>query len=212
VTGASELLRRGLLEGTALLLAGSPAPAGEADAGTVPAVSSGCAELGASVTRLEMGIELAGCADDSAIEQLVRRALTGRPPPTVLVLDGASLFLAGGGARAGLRACLELSWAVTRAVANEVFLPQERGGRILYIAPAPQAGEHAEAACAGLENLARTLSIEWARHGITTVAIAPGARTSTQELAALCAYLASVAGAYFSGCLLDLRGPGAAGA
>lgn len=207
MTGASELLRRGLLEGTAVLLAGSPAPAEEADTGTVPGVSSGCEELGASVARLEVGIELAEGADDSAIEQLVRRSLSGRPPPTVLVLDGASFFGAGGGARAGLRACLELSWAVTRVVANEAFLPQERGGRILYIAPPPQAGEHAEAARAGLENLARTLSIEWARYRITTVAIAPGVSTSAQELAALCAYLASVAGAYFSGCLLDLRGP-----
>ena len=73
--------------------------------------------------------------------------------------------------------------------------------------PRPDAGEHAPAACAGLENLARTLSIEWARHGITTVTIAPGAETPAGEVAALTAYLASPAGAYFSGCLLDLRGP-----
>ena len=69
--------------------------------------------------------------------------------------------------------------------------------------------EHADAACAGLENLARTLSIEWARHGITPVTIAPGA-SAMGEAAALVAYLASPAGAYFSGCLLDL--PGVAGA
>ena len=62
-------------------------------------------------------------------------------------------------------------------------------------------------AAAGLENLARTLSIEWARHGITTVAVAPGEDTSAAELAALACYLLSPAGAYFSGCLMDLRGP-----
>ncbi len=79
-------------------------------------------------------------------------------------------------------------------------------GRIVYLAPSPDAGEHAGAARAGLENLARTLSIEWARHGITTVTIAPGTATAAGEVAALVAYLASPAGAYFSGCLLDLRG------
>jgi hypothetical protein len=40
------------------------------------------------------------------------------------------------------------------------------------------------------------------------VTIAPGDSTSASELAALTAYLASEAGAYFSGCLLDLGGPG----
>jgi NAD(P)-dependent dehydrogenase (short-subunit alcohol dehydrogenase family) len=111
------------------------------------------------------------------------------------------------GARAALRACLDASWNVTRAVANRAFLPGERGGRIVYIAPAPDGSEHVDAARAGLENLARTLSIEWARHGITAVTIAPGATgAGAGEVAALTAYLASPAGAYFSGCLLDLRG------
>jgi NAD(P)-dependent dehydrogenase (short-subunit alcohol dehydrogenase family) len=207
VTGASELLRRGLLEGTAVLLAGAPVPPGDAGPAILPAVSSGCAELGASVTVVEVGLELAAGADDAAIEQLVREAQTDAPRAEILVLDGASLFRAAGSGREGLRACLELSWAVTRAVAAEAFLKDGRGGRVVYVAPAPHAGEHAGAARSGLENLARTLSIEWARHTITTVAIAPGTSTSAQELAALCAYLASVAGAYFSGCLLDLSGP-----
>src|SRR5207245_2178300 len=79
------------------------------------------------------------------------------------------------------------------------------GGRIVLLAPRPGAGPHAEAATAGIENLARTLSIEWARHSITAVAVAPGARTPAGELAAVTAYLLSPAGAYFSGCLLDLR-------
>ncbi len=79
------------------------------------------------------------------------------------------------------------------------------GGRVVST-PAPDAGEYATAARAGLENLARTLSIEWARCGIATVAIAPGESTAASEVAALVAYLASPAGAYFSGCLLDLRG------
>ena len=73
-------------------------------------------------------------------------------------------------------------------------------------APPADASEHSDAARAGLENLSRTLSIEWSRHGVTAVTIAPGATTAGSEVAALAAFLASPAGAYFSGCLLDLRG------
>ena len=96
---------------------------------------------------------------------------------------------------------------MTRALAGAAFIPAGRGGRIVYLAPAPAAAAHAGGARAGLENLARTLSIEWARHGVTAVAIGAGEHSSAAELAALAAYLASEAGAYFSGCLLDLAGP-----
>ncbi|HEV3318634.1 MAG TPA: hypothetical protein VG053_02735 [Solirubrobacteraceae bacterium] len=119
----------------------------------------------------------------------------------LLVVDGAALFAAG-----GLGACLEGAWEATAAVVNGAFLPATRGGRIVYLAPAPGVGEQAEAARAGLENLARTLSVEWARHEITVVTIALGDHTALGEAATLAAYLASPAGAYFSGCQLDLRG------
>ena len=90
---------------------------------------------------------------------------------------------------------------------SAAFIPGGRGGRIVYLAPAPGAGAHAPAARAALENLARTLSIEWARHGITAVTIGAGDASRASELASLAAYLGSEAGAYFSGCMLDLAGP-----
>ena len=62
------------------------------------------------------------------------------------------------------------------------------------------------AAAAGLENLARTLSIEWARFQVQAIALAPGEGLGDDALSEVVAYLASPAGAYFSGCLLDLRG------
>ena len=124
----------------------------------------------------------------------------------VLVVDGHALFAA-----AGLDGCLDGAWQATQAVVNRAFLAatdkQPVGGRIVYLAPRPGAGPEADAARAGLENLARTLSIEWARYGITVVTIAPGDSTAPGEAATLAAYLASPAGAYFSGCQLDLRGP-----
>ena len=124
----------------------------------------------------------------------------------------AAALRAGAGGHVALRACVDGAWNATRAVVNCAFLRAEQSrGRVVYIAPPPDAGEHADAARAGLENLARTLSIEWARHRVTTVAIAPGSATAADEVAALVAYLASPAGAYFSGCQLDLRGARPAG-
>jgi NAD(P)-dependent dehydrogenase (short-subunit alcohol dehydrogenase family) len=132
----------------------------------------------------------------------------------MLVIDAAALFARERAdardpgtkvAAAALDACLQTVWTIARSVFNLAFAPAQRGGRILFLAPAPDAGEYSESALAGLENLSRTLSIEWARHDVTAVTIAPGAARRAAEVAALAAYLASPAGAYFSGCLLDLR-------
>lgn len=230
----SELLRPGLLEGVSVLLAGATlgddaagarAGIGAASGALGEAVSAACIGLGARVSECPLDLDGSLDLDEEGIERAVDRVLADAGSIELLVLDGASLFAragsnhAGGkgvgGGRAALQTCLDASWNVTRVLANRAFLPGGRGGRIVYLAPPPDAGEHAQAARAGLENLARTLSIEWARHGITTVAIAPGAVADATsavavEVAALTAYLASPAGAYFSGCLLDLRGPAAA--
>jgi hypothetical protein len=77
------------------------------------------------------------------------------------------------------------------------------GGLVVLLAPRP-GDAHREAARSGLENLARTLSIEWARFGVRPVAILPGSATEAAEVAELVAYLASPAGAYYSGCAFTL--------
>ncbi|HEV3033777.1 MAG TPA: SDR family oxidoreductase [Solirubrobacteraceae bacterium] len=214
---ASELLRPGLLEGVSILLAGAPAISSEGSSGGRVGVA--CTGLGARVYECQLAIDApVGGADDAverAAHDVVERALDDAGGVQLLVIDAASVFAAARDAgergeapdamRDALRECLDVSWNVTRAVAERAFLTDARGGRIVYLAPRGDAGEHAHAARAGLENLARTLSIEWARHGITAVAIAPGI-ASAAEIAALIAYLASPAGAYFSGCLLDLTG------
>ena len=80
-----------------------------------------------------------------------------------------------------------------RGVATGALIPAG-AGKVLLIAPRPAGGSFASAARAALENLARTLSVEWARYGVTTVAIAPGARTTDEELAELVCFLVSPAG------------------
>jgi NAD(P)-dependent dehydrogenase (short-subunit alcohol dehydrogenase family) len=219
---ASTLLRPRLLEGVSVLLAlASPADAEQSFGGSVAAA---CTGLGAYVRECQLVVDAALEGHEDSIERAAAdaaaQALADTAAIQLLAVDAASVFSraredgrhsarhddGGDSARHALGACLEVSWNVTRVVAERAFLPDSRGGRIIYLAPPADAGEYADAARAGLENLARTLSIEWARHGVTAVAIAPGMASAT-EVAALTAYLASPAGAYFSGCLLDLRGP-----
>ena len=113
----------------------------------------------------------------------------------VLVWDGAAAFASSAGVEA-VRAALDDGWDAIRGAAAD-------GQRVVLLAP-PPGDAHAEAARAGLENMARTLSIEWARRGIRPVAVHPGAATPAGEVAELVAYLASPAGAYFSGCRFEL--------
>lgn len=93
---------------------------------------------------------------------------------------------------------LALTWAAVRGVATADFIPR-RDGRIVLLAPREDG-----LVAAALENLARTLSVEWARFGITVTALVPGRRASADQLATLVAFLCSPAGAYYSGCRFDL--------
>jgi NAD(P)-dependent dehydrogenase (short-subunit alcohol dehydrogenase family) len=153
---------------------------------------------------------------EEVVDELLAGALAelgGGADVGVVDAWGIHAAVAGSGedaARRALGASVEASWNFTRSLATRAFLERQGPGRIVLVAPASGAGPHADAARAGLENLARTLSIEWARYGVTAVAIAPGARTRPEEVAALTAFLSSPAGAYFSGCLLDMRGLAAA--
>jgi hypothetical protein len=96
------------------------------------------------------------------------------------------------------QAALDEAWDAIRA---HMFPPDDQG-LIVLIAP-PPGDAHAAAARAGLENLARTLSIEWARYAIRPVAILPGEDPSA--VPELVAFLASKAGAYYAGCAFTLR-------
>ena len=172
-----EVLRDGLLAGTTVIAAPPTAAA------------AACARLGADVRPLEADLR-----DEAVVEAAVG-------PCHALVVDAAALF--GGGGDAALRAALDGAWCAVRATANAAFIPGG-GGKVVLVAPRPAAGEHAEALRAALENLARTSSIEWARYAITPTALLPGPETPETELAEVVAYLASPAGDYFSGCVMEL--------
>ncbi len=175
------VLRRGLLTGRAVALAGGP-----------PAqIRAALAELGARVLEFDAELDEDGARDWAA----------AAAPVHALVYDASSEF-APGGADA-LRASIERAWVATLALAAGALIPAG-AGKVLLLAPPPGTGPFAAAARAALENLARTLSVEWARYGVSAAAIAPGAGTGEEELAELVCYLVSPAGDYFSGCLFEL--------
>ncbi len=179
-----SLLREQLLDGREIALAG--AVRGH--------VRAALAQAGASLHEITPGLD-----EDGAAEWARTQA-----PIHALVYDAGGVFEGGGSE--GLSAALEQAWILTRAVATGAQIPGGAGGKIVLIAPPPAAGPYAEAARSGLENLARTLAVEWARHRVTATAVAPGPRTSDEQLAMLVSFLASSAGDYFSGCRFDLSG------
>jgi citronellol/citronellal dehydrogenase len=124
---------------------------------------------------------------------------------------------------------------MTHAAATKAFIPQERG-KVVSVTLSPHAGMpgmvHSGAARAAVENMMRTLSIEWSRYGIRCVALAPGQigtetfRTKypsemvdtmaetiplgrlgePKEIAWMIAYLASPAGDFVSGTTITIDG------
>jgi NAD(P)-dependent dehydrogenase (short-subunit alcohol dehydrogenase family) len=176
----------GLLEERRVAIAG--------DGGAAQATHTRLRALGAEVDELPGDV----LADEDGAAAWARE----RAPLHAFVFDAGAHF--GSGGADALRATMELAWRAIRAVATGALIETQSPGRLLLVAPRPDAGRHAPAARAALENLARTLSVEWARYGITTVALWPGRATTDAELAELACFLISPAGGYFSGCRFEL--------
>jgi len=139
------------------------------------------------------------------------------------------------GFRTVIRLNVEGTWLMTHAVATRAMIPAG-SGKVLSITLTPRNGmpgmAHSSAARAAVENLMKVLSIEWARYGIKLNAIAAGqfatdtfmakypavmvdGAASTvplgrlgkaEEIAWLIAYLASPAGDFISGAILNIDG------
>jgi NAD(P)-dependent dehydrogenase (short-subunit alcohol dehydrogenase family) len=176
----TTVLRSGLLQGTRFAFAHGEPPGPLASAAAARAL-----ELGAAVETVSV--------DPVGDEPKVGGAFD------VLLWDGQGAFAARDGVDA-VRVALDGAWLAIRPVATQAM---EGGGLVLLLAPVPGDAHH-EAARSGLENLARTLSIEWSRLAVRPVVILPGAATTPAEVAELVAFLASPAGAYYSGCAFAL--------
>lgn len=179
--------------------------------------------------------------DDEAVDSFIAGLVESEGRIDLLVNNAGGQFLAPAEqvSAKGFRTVVELNlvgtWLMTHAVATKAFIPQE-SGKVVSITLSPHGGMpgmvHSGAARAGVENMMRTLAIEWARFGIRTCAVAPGqiatevitekypravtenlAQTipagrlgRPEEIAWLIAYLASPAGDYVSGSVITVDG------
>lgn len=249
----STIFAPGLLEGSVCLVSGAGSGIGRETAlelARLGAVVVGCGRriepLRETVEAVEAlgGIADASAADirdEEAVGALVDEVLERHGRLDVLINNAGGQFLAPAETISpkGFRTVTELNvqgtWNMTHAAATKAFIPQE-SGKVISVTLSPHNGMpgmvHSGAARAAVENMMRTLSIEWSRYGIRLCAVAPG-QISTEtfqtkypkemvdtmaqtiplgrlgrpeEVAWLITYLASPAGDFFSGTTLTLDG------
>jgi citronellol/citronellal dehydrogenase len=249
----SRIFREGLLEGQVCLVSGAGSGLGRETAlelARLGAVVVGCGrreEPLAETAELADGLpgsfewEAMDIREEDGVERLFDGLLERNGRLDVLVNNAGGQFLAPAESISpkGFRTVIELNvmgtWLMSHAAATRAFVPQG-GGKILSVTLSPHNGMpgmvHSGAARAAVENMMRTLAIEWARFGITTCALAAGQfATETlltkypqvvidnlersipvgragraEELAWLVAYLASPAGDFYSGTTITIDG------
>jgi citronellol/citronellal dehydrogenase len=250
---SSRIFAPGLLDGKICVVSGAGTGLGKAtslELARLGATVIGCGRrreplegMVAEVTKAEGNAESEplDIRDSEAVDGFIDGVVERHGRLDVLVNNAGGQFLSPAEAITpkGFRTVIELNvqgtWQMTHAAATKAFIPQGEG-KVVSLTVSPHMGfpgmVHTGAARAGVENMMRTLSIEWARFGVRAVAVAVGqfdtetlrtkypkqvvdnvantvplGRLGTeQEMAWLVAYLASPAGDFFSGCVITIDG------
>jgi NAD(P)-dependent dehydrogenase (short-subunit alcohol dehydrogenase family) len=250
---SSRIFAPGLLDGQVCVISGAGTGLGRAAAlelATLGATVIGCGRRPEPLEDMVAAVEEGGgtaeaqpmdIRDEEAVEALYDGVMERHGRLDLLVNNAGGQFLSPAEAISpkGFRTVVDLNvngtWLMTHAAATKAFIPQRRG-KVLSVTLSPHNGMpgmvHSGAARAAVENMMRTLSVEWARFGITLVALAAGqfdtetmrtkyppevvaavpgtvplGRLGTEEeMAWLIAYLASPAGDFFSGTVITLDG------
>ena len=250
---SSQIFNDGLLDGHVCIVSGAGSGMGRASAlelARLGATVIGCGRRAGPIEETAAMIAADGgkaeaeamdIRDEEAVDALVDRVLARHGKLDVLVNNAGGQFLSPAEAISpkGFRTVIELNvvgtWLMTHAAATKAFIPQG-GGKVLSVTLSPHQGMpgmvHSGAARAAVENMMRTLSIEWSRYGVKLCALAAGqfdtetmrtkypavvvenlAQTiplgrlgTEEEWAWLVAYLASPAGDFYSGTTITMDG------
>jgi citronellol/citronellal dehydrogenase len=249
----SQVFRDGLLEGKVCLVSGAGTGLGRETALEMLRLGATVVGCGRRAEPLEETAALAerlpgafehgtlDIRDEEGVDAFFDGVLERHGRLDVLVNNAGGQFLSPAEAISpkGFRTVIELNvtgtWLMSHAAATKAFIPGG-GGKILSVTLSPHNGMpgmvHSGAARAAVENMMRTLAVEWARFGVTTCAVAAGqfatetlltkyppeivervaetiplGRTGRpEEIAWLLAYLASPAGDFYSGTTITLDG------
>jgi len=249
----SQVFRDGLLDGRVAVVSGAGSGLGRETA--LEMVRLGATVVGcgrreeplAETAALAEGLpgtfvpDVLDIREEERVDAFFDRLLERHGRLDVLVNNAGGQFLSPAEAISpkGFRTVVELNvtgtWLMSHAAATKAFIPGD-GGKILSVTLSPHNGMpgmvHSGAARAAVENMMRTLAVEWARFGITTCAVAAGqfatetlltkyppevvanversipvGRTGRpEEIAWLLAYLASPAGDFYSGTTITIDG------
>ena len=250
VSSGSRIFRDGLLEGQVAIVSGAGSGLGRETALELTRLGATVVGCGRREEPLAETAELAGERFDAApcdireedqVAALVDGALERHGRIDLLVNNAGGQYLTPAedinpkGFRTVMRLNVEGTWLMTHAVATKAMIPAG-GGKVVSVTLSPHNGMpgmvHSGAARAAVENMMRTLSVEWARFGIKLNALAAGQfGTDTlltkypkqivdgvaasvplqrmgepEELAWLVAYLASPAGDFTSGSVITVDG------
>jgi citronellol/citronellal dehydrogenase len=252
-TSHSQVFRDGLLDGLVCAVSGAGSGLGRESAlelARLGAVVVGCGRRSEPLAETaELAKGLAGSFEfeplDIREEEPVGRFFDGllerHSRLDVLLNNAGGQFLAPAESISakGFRTVIDLNvtgtWLMTHAAATRAFIPQG-GGKVISVTLSPHNGMpamvHSGAARAAVENMMRTLAVEWSRFGIKTCSLAAGqfatdtflnkypqeilthvarsiplGRTGrAEEMAWLVAYLASPAGDFISGTTITIDG------
>jgi citronellol/citronellal dehydrogenase len=251
---SSELFRPGLFEGQVAIVSGGGSGIGRATALELAALGATVVICGRRSEPLEQtaalhaassagSIHTAVCdvREEHQVDAFMDKVLADHGRIDVLVNNAGGQFLAPAeqitpkGFRTVIRLNVESTWLMTHAAATKAMIPAGYG-KVISVTLSPHNGMpgmvHSGAARAAVENMMKTLSIEWARFGIRCNAVAPGtigteifytkypkqlvdmmettipaARMGKpEEIAAAIIYLASPAGDFTSGTTLTVDG------